>query len=76
MHNDRETDLYPASTLSSKVTEVFIQVMQTRQISFADWYELMTAPLEDSESSEYQGDLITRLIYAVRQGIVKVVDEH
>jgi hypothetical protein len=49
-------------------------VIHNHQISFADWYELMTAPLDRSFTQEDE-DLITRLIYAVRKGWVKVVDE-
>jgi hypothetical protein len=54
--------------------ELFAQGIHTHQISFADWYELMTAPLDNSITKEEE-DLIVRLIYAVRQGWVKVVDE-
>ncbi|MEQ8963189.1 MAG: hypothetical protein RLP02_35670 [Coleofasciculus sp. C2-GNP5-27] len=46
--------------------------MQTGQISFSEWYELMTAPLDDALSSEAE-DAITRLIYGVRHGLIKVV---
>jgi hypothetical protein len=34
----------------------------------------MTEPLDDSFTQE-DGELLIRLIYAVRQGLVKVVDE-
>ncbi len=62
------------SISSAKLPELFARVIHTHQISFADWYELMTAPLESSFTQEDE-DLLTRLIYAVRQGWVKVVDE-
>ena len=65
---------YKTSTSSSKLPELFAKVIHTHQISFADWHELMTAPLDTSFTQEDE-DLLTRLIYAVRQGWVKVVDE-
>ncbi|HAA26450.1 MAG TPA: hypothetical protein DCE56_00675 [Cyanobacteria bacterium UBA8553] len=71
---DLQEDSYPVCFVSSRITELFTEVIRSRQITFAQWYELMTAPL-DSSFSEYEGDLITRLIYAVRHGLVKVVDE-
>jgi hypothetical protein len=73
MDDNQDADLCPVSPLSSKLTDAFNQVMQTRQIRFADWYELMVAPM-DKCFGEYEADLITRLIYGVRRGIVKVVD--
>ena len=60
--------------VSCRLTELFTQVIRSRQITFTDWYELMTAPV-DKSFSQYEGDLITRLIYAVRHGLVKVIDE-
>lgn len=65
---------YPVSNSSCKLPELFAHVVHTHQISFADWYELMTAPIDSSFTQEDE-DLISRLIYAVRQGWVKVVDE-
>jgi hypothetical protein len=49
-------------------------VIHSHEISFADWHDLMTAPLDHSFTQEDE-DLLTRLIYAVRQGWVKIVDE-
>jgi hypothetical protein len=69
-----QTNSHQICFVSCRLTELFTEVIRSRQISFADWYELMTAPLDNS-FSEYEGDLITRLIYAVRHGLVKVVDE-
>lgn len=65
---------YAVSNSSCKLPELFAQVVHTHQISFADWYELMTEPIDSSFTQEDE-DLISRLIYAVRQGWVKVVDE-
>ncbi len=60
------------SRSSSNLALVFAETMQTGQISFSEWYELMTAPLDDALSSEAE-DAITRLIYGVRHGLIKVV---
>jgi hypothetical protein len=60
--------------VSGRLTELFAQVIDKGQVNFTDWHELMTAPL-DSSFSEEDEDVITRLLYAVRIGLVKVVDE-
>lgn len=70
----QETDWYEICVISSRLTELFAQTIATHQIAFSDWHEIMTSPLENS-CAEYESDLITRMLYAVRQGIVKVVDE-
>jgi hypothetical protein len=57
---------------SSHLALVFAQTMQTGQITFSQWYELMTAPLDDALSPEAE-DAITRLIYGVRHGLIKVI---
>lgn len=66
--------MYKVSSSSSRIPELFAEAIYTRRISFADWYELMTEPLDDSFTEE-DGELLIRMIYAVRQGLVKVVDE-
>lgn len=71
---DLQGNSHQVCFVSCRLTELFTEVIRSRQITFAQWYELMTAPLDNS-FSEYEGDLITRLIYAVRHGLVKVVDE-
>lgn len=58
---------------SSQLTELFAQTTSTQKISFADWYEVMTAP-SDQNCTEYEIALIRRLLYGVRQGLVQVVD--
>jgi len=65
---------YKDSISSCRLPELFAKVIHTHQISFADWYELMTDPWDGSFTQEDE-DLLTRLIYAVRQGWVKIVDE-
>lgn len=71
---DLQGNSHQVCFVSCRLTELFTEVIRSRQITFAEWYELMTAPLDNS-FSEYEGDLITRLIYAVRHGLVKVVDK-
>lgn len=65
---------YKDSISSCRLPELFAKVIHTHEISFADWYELMTAPLDQAFTQEDE-DLLTRLIYAVRQGWVKIVDQ-
>lgn len=60
------------SRSSCNLALVFAQTMQTGQISFSTWYELMTEPLDETLSSEAE-DAITRLIYGVRHGLIKVI---
>lgn len=69
-----QADAHQVCFISCRLTELFNEVIHSRQISFADWYELMTDPL-DKSFGQYEGDLITRLIYAVRHGLVEVVDK-
>ncbi|MEQ8756183.1 MAG: hypothetical protein RID09_22100 [Coleofasciculus sp. G1-WW12-02] len=57
---------------SSHLALLFAETMQTGQISFSEWYELMTAPLEDALSPEAE-DAITRLIYGVSHGLIRVL---
>lgn len=72
--NTNNDDWYEVCMISSRLTELFAQTSYTQKISFADWYEVMTAPLEKN-CAEYEFALITRLLYGVRQGLVQVVDE-
>jgi hypothetical protein len=53
--------------------ELFAEAVEKRQIDFGDWKNLMTEPLNSSFSKE-DGDSIVRLLYAVRRGRIKVVD--
>lgn len=54
--------------------ELFAETMKKRQISFADWHELLTAPLDNSFGAEYE-EVLVRLVYGVQHGIVKVVEK-
>jgi hypothetical protein len=72
--NTSSDDWYEVCLISSRITELFAQTIATHKIAFADWYEVMTAPLEKN-CAEYELDLITRMLYGVRQGLVQIVDE-
>jgi hypothetical protein len=67
--------LYPeqVGTNSSELVQLFSDTMNNRQISFADWYKLMTAPWDNTYSADAE-DTLNRMIYGVRHGLVKVVD--
>lgn len=52
---------------------LFGDTVRNGQISFTDWYELMTMPLDSSFSTNDE-DIINRLIYGVHRGILKIVD--
>ena len=60
------------SRSSCNLALIFAQTMQTGQISFSTWYDLMTEPLEETLSAEAE-EAITRLIYGVRHGLIKVI---
>lgn len=68
--------LYPEEvrTSRSQLVQLFSDTMNNRQISFADWYQLMTAPWDDTYSADAE-DTLNRMIYGVRHGLVKVVDK-
>ncbi len=70
----KEADFRDISYANGQLINLFNQAIHARQISFAEWYQLMTAPLDDLKNV-YAQELIPRLIYGVRQGWVKVVDE-
>ena len=72
--NTNSEDWFEVCLRSSRLTELFAQTIYTHKIAFADWYELMTAPLEKN-CAEYEYTLITRMLYGVQQGLVKIVDE-
>lgn len=58
---------------SQELLELFTEASQKGQIAFKDWYKLMTAPIVNTLSEEEE-DLFGRLIYAVRTGRLRVVD--
>ena len=70
----KEADFIDISHANCKLIDLFNQTIDTHQISFTQWYELMTAPLDDANNI-YAQDLIPRLLYGVRKGWVKIVDE-
>ena len=70
----KEADFRDISHANCQLIDLFNQTIDTQQISFAQWYKLMTAPLDDSKNV-YAQELIPRLIYGVRQGWVKVVED-
>jgi hypothetical protein len=74
MNKRTKADLYEVCLLPYTLPEFFAEATYTRQIRFADWHRIMTAPLDNSFTEE-DGDLITRLLYGVQQGFLKVVDE-
>lgn len=63
--------MYKVSLVSP--SELFAEAVQNGQISFITWQKLMADPLNGTFSQDDE-DVITRLIYAVRRGLVKVVD--
>lgn len=72
--NVNNDNWYENCLLSGRLTELFTQTISTHKIAFADWYEVMTTPLQE-DCADYECDLITRMLYGVRQGLVQIVDE-
>lgn len=60
--------------LESAIAELFTQVFQEGKITLTASYSLI-AVLMSPSLSEAEEDLINRLLYAVRRGRLKVVDE-
>jgi hypothetical protein len=56
------------------VSDLFAQVSRSGKITLADRYGLMAALLEDSISEEERHS-IDRLLYALRRGRMKLVDD-
>jgi hypothetical protein len=52
---------------------LFADIMCKGQISLSDWRELMTAPWDNSFTSNDEA-ILMRLIYGVHRGLVKVVE--
>ncbi|HAX86742.1 MAG TPA: hypothetical protein DD379_11600 [Cyanobacteria bacterium UBA11162] len=61
------------SPKSYQLAQLFAESMKKGQISFPDWYNLIAAPWDESFSPDH-ADAITRMIYGVRHGLVKVVE--
>lgn len=60
--------------LPSALSELFAQVSNSGKVTLADRYGLMAALLSDALTEEDRRS-IDRLLYAVRQGRLKIVDE-
>jgi hypothetical protein len=70
----KSANLDRVCALPSTLTELFACVMQKGQLSLTDRYGLM-AVLLDNSISEEEKDIINRVLYAVRRGRLKVVNE-
>lgn len=64
----------PLSLLPTALSELFAQVSTTGTITLADRYGLLAALLDEA-MGEAERMSIDRLLYAIRKGRVKVVDE-
>ena len=64
----------PVNLLPFAITELFAEVNKSGKITIADRYGLMAALLNDSLSEEDKS-AIDRILYSVRKGRLKVVDE-
>ncbi len=62
------------SFLESAIAKFFTQVIDSGQIISIDHYYLVAMLLEQSLTSD-ESDLIKRLLYAVRRGRLKVVED-
>lgn len=62
------------SLLESAIANLFAQAIQDGKITLTDSYSLVAA-LFNHSLSEAEEDLIYRLLYAVRRGRLKVIDE-
>ena len=67
-------NLPQVSLLESAIAELYTQVFQEGKITLRASYSLR-AVLMSPSLSEAEEDLINRLLYAVRRGRLKVVDE-
>ncbi|HAG85657.1 MAG TPA: hypothetical protein DCL61_32100 [Cyanobacteria bacterium UBA12227] len=74
MNAIQEAPVRDISPSSCSLAPLFAEIMRQGQIEFTDWYELMTAPLEHPFST-IDEDILTRLIYGVHRGIVKIVEK-
>lgn len=63
------------SLLPTALSDLFAQASTTGKITLADRYGLMAAILDDTFVSEEDRYSIDRLLHAIRQGRLQVVDE-
>lgn len=73
MKNVTDRDLSTVCLNSYYLTKLFCDAICTGQITYKEWYDLMTVPFSGSPSLDDE-DLITRMIYAVRQGRIKIIE--
>lgn len=66
--------LVPVRLLPGAIYDLFAQVSVSGKITLADRYGLMAALLEDSLTEEERA-VVDRLLYALRRGRMKIVNE-
>jgi hypothetical protein len=71
----KDSNFCQISLLESAISELFAEAIQKGHITLPESCGLVAALLTHS-LSEDERDLINRLLYAVRRGRLKVVDEH
>jgi hypothetical protein len=62
------------SLLPGSISELFVEASMTRKITLADRYGIMAALLDEA-ISEDEIHCINRLLHALRQGRVRIVNE-
>ena len=70
----KSTDLCQTCLLESAIAQLFAQANQEGKITLTDGYRLVIALLSHS-LSDAEEDLVNRLLYAVRRGRLKVIDD-
>lgn len=68
------TYLWEVNPTSYQLAQLFAETMKKGQITFPEWYNLISDPWDDSLSTDHV-EAITRMIYGVRHGLVKVVEQ-
>jgi hypothetical protein len=70
----KDATLCQVCPLPSTLAELFAEVNQKGQLTLTDRYRLRAAILNNPLNQD-EFDLINRLLYAVRRGLLKVVHE-
>lgn len=70
----KDASLCQVCPLPSTLAELFAEVNQKGQLTLTDRYRLRAAIL-NNPLSEDEFDLINRLLYSVRRGLLKLVHE-
>jgi hypothetical protein len=60
--------------LPNGLSELFVQVVNTRKITLADRYGLMALLCKESTSDE-ELQVVNRILYALRQDRIQVIDD-